>query len=491
VKRPNRQTAARIIGAPWWPLAVLAVSVGLFQIGGGAASARLLPVPVSLVAGLCIAAAAWWLADLGIDRLHLPLVVILGAGALGIVAVAIAVPPVAGRVLHLSPVLGRQAGLLAAEAATVGLGCRAWFGHRARGGQLVVAWAVISWVQYLNFQVGNHPFRDLELYLIAGHRFLHGLPVYITSLPPTVPGDPALLPFVYPPFTLPFFAALAALPHVAAIAIFEAMCVAAVAGGLRLIGVRWSFVPLLLLWPPLAIGIQVGNVACFSFLVLAAAWSVPEVIPLGGVFKPQTGLMALWLVRERRLRTLAVGLGGLALGIIATLPLTGIAIYGEWLRSLGLFQDWLVIHPGVMAFALQRSFGGLAAAGIAVVVVIVALLAGGRDGLARIAIGATASSPTVYVHGFSLVLPSILFLDAASAWAVLALAPWGRVFWPAVALVLLALALGLTRTRLAGAGPGDGEPTPGERDDSRLHPLGGLPVPWPDRPVKRPVPLVR
>ena len=250
---------------------------------------------------------------------------------------------------------------------------------------------------------------------------------------------------------------------------------AAVAGGLRLIGVRWSFVPLLLLWPPLAIGIQVGNVACFSFLVLAAAWSVPEVIPLGGVFKPQTGLMALWLVRERRLRTLAVGLGGLALGIIATLPLTGIAIYGEWLRSLRLFQDWLVIHPGVMAFALQRSFGGLAAAGIAVVVVIVALLAGGRDGLARIAVGATAASPTVYVHGFSLVLPSILFLDAASVWAVLALAPWGRVFWPAVALVLLALVLGLTRTRLAGAGTGDGEPTSGERDDSRLHPLGGLP----------------
>jgi hypothetical protein len=469
----------------------MTVSYGLFQLAGAGAgsSAQILPVPLSLLLDVALAAVAWWIADLGLGRLRLPMVVVVVVGAVMAAGIGIAVPRLASQLLHVTASLADQGGLLAAEAVLVGFACRAWFGRRARAVQLVVAWAVISWAPYLNIQLVNHPFRDLELYLRAGQRFLDGLPVYTTSHPGPVPSDPSLLPFLYPPFTLPLFAALAVLPTVVAVALWEALCVAAVVGGLRLIGVRWSFVPLLLLWPPLAIGIQVGNVACFSFLVLALAWSAGEVIPLGGAFKPQTGLVALWLVRERRLRTLAIGLVALALGILATLPLTGIAIYGEWLRGLSLFQRWIGIHPGLMGFALQHFVGLKVATAIAVAAVIVALIAVGRDGLGRMAVAATAASPTVYVHGFSLGLPSVLFLDAASVWAVLALAPWGRAFWPAIALVVVALILGLTRAGLADGDPAGSESGSLSADATRLHPLGELPVPWPDRPARQPEPI--
>src|SRR6267142_997800 len=55
--------------------------------------------------------------------------------------------------------------------------------------------------------------RDLHLYLRAGQHYLEGAPVYLDALFTTRPFDLANYPFLYPPLTLPFFAALAQLPR--------------------------------------------------------------------------------------------------------------------------------------------------------------------------------------------------------------------------------------------------------------------------------------
>jgi len=477
---------------PRWPLMALMAAVALVMLGGVPGTGGGLSRFIALPASACIAAVAWWVLDLCAERLrvHRVILVLVAAGVVAIAAIAaIGISATAGRIPHLSAAATDQASLLAGQAALIGLVCRALFGRGSRIRQGIVAWAVMTWGFYLDRVVPIHPFRDAQLYLGAAHRFLDGQPVYITTVPAHVPADPAMYPFVYPPFTLPFFALFAVMPSPLGVTVFIALCAAAVVAGLRLFGVRWRFVPILMLWPPLAVGLQVGNVACFSFLVLAAAWWLPGVIPLGGVFKLQSGVMALWLVRERRVRALVVGLGALALGIVATLPLTGLAIYGDWLRSLGLFQSWLTLHPGLMGVSFQRWFGPVLAVGIAGVAVVIALLAGRRDGLSRMAIAATVASPTVYVHGFSLGLPAILFLDAASAWALLAV-PTGRTLWAVLGLALAGLVLGLTRARLAAtvaAEDGASSPTLG---DDHLHPLGALPEPWPDRPPNQAAPVV-
>ena len=114
--------------------------------------------------------------------------------------------------------------------------------------------------------------------------------------------------------------------------------IAAALVGLRLIGLspRWALAALL--WTPFFQGLYVGNVAVPAFALFAAAPWFGAGLILAAVFKPYSGLAALWLVRERRLRALVVGLAVLALLVLLTLPLVGIDAWRAWIEGLDLYS---------------------------------------------------------------------------------------------------------------------------------------------------------
>jgi hypothetical protein len=459
-----------------------------------------LPFMMVIVAATLLSVASWW----GIDAVLalrrgrlLPLIlVIVAALVIGQAARELTI-----RGLRVPRGAGLHLGIMAGIAVVAGAYARAALGRGRPGTQVVMLSALASWVAYLDLTILRSPFRDASLYLVAGATFARGGVPYITAPMTSVPADPSALPYLYPPFTLPFFAALSRLPHALGLAVIVGLCAAGVVLGLRLLGVKWRFLLILLAWPPLAIGVQVGNVACIGFLLLAATWRFGAAAPLSGVFKAQSGLISLWLVRERRWRPLLMGLGVIALLIVVTLPITGLSIYGTWLRSLGYFQQSFAYLPGTMGLALQRYFPAVVAAAAAIAVTVIGLLVSGREGLARLGIAAIAASPTVYIHGLAFGLPAVLMLDAAMFWALMILVPWWIGAWLMLAVTLAMLLAGLARRHLVNpaAVAGDAQPPPGggplgaERSlpfDSAVHPLGASLEPWPAaEPVVAPRPF--
>ena len=141
----------------------------------------------------------------------------------------------------------------------------------------------------------SQPLRDLTLYLKAGDAWLAGAPVYSSVPLATKPDDLSNYPFLYPPVTLPLFGALSAMPLPAAAALWLAASVAAVVGGLRLVGVRWRWCLLMLAWPPITQGLFVGNVAVPLFALFAGAVARPALLVVPPIFKLYSGIAALWL----------------------------------------------------------------------------------------------------------------------------------------------------------------------------------------------------
>jgi hypothetical protein len=369
-------------------------------------------------------------------------------------------------------------GVTAGTAFAGGATARFWFGSRAVVSQLVIAAAVAFWGYYDAVSVFHRPFRDLKLYLDAGGAWLHGRAVYLAAPLTVVPSDPARLPFVYPPFLLPFFGALSRLPQGVAIVLWEILALGAVIVAFKLFGVRSRWIPLLILWPPIAIGLSVGNAAPFGFLGLAAGWRWGPALVLGGVFKAQAAIPALWLLRERRWRPFVLGCTVIAALALVTLPLTGLAIYLDWLRSLPVFEETVRRFPGMEGVALQAYLPQGLAIAIAVVAAAAAMLASGRMGLSRFGIVAIVASPTVYVHGLALLLPAVLWLDATSLWLILGLVctEW---LWLAIAVTGAALLFGLTRGAIATRWARVAAPESAGRDSS-LHLLDRGSEPWPD-----------
>jgi len=366
-----------------------------------------------------------------------------------------------------------------AGAAFLGGGtARIGFGSRALVSQLVFAVALAGWAYYDAVKVFYLPFRDIRLYLYAGENWLSGRPVYLAAPLNILPSDPTRLPFVYPPFLLPFFGALSRVPQGVAIVGWEIAALGAVVVGLKLLGVRSLWVPILVLWPPIAVGLSTGNAASFAFLGLAAGWRWGAALVLAGIFKAQAAIPALWLVRERRWRSLVLGCVAVGALVLVTLPLTGLSIYHDWLVGLAAFEQTARHFRALEGFAIQRYLPEGVAIVVAIVATVAALLATGRMGLSRFGIVAILASPTVYIHGLSLLLPAALWLDAASLWLVLGLIPigWGALI--ALGATAAAVMFGLTRSAQATRRLRDEAE---EVADGRisLHPLGSTLQPWP------------
>src|SRR5450759_3024784 len=480
-----------------WPPAALALLLGatLMQVRGGRVWHLDTPVFIVLLLG---AAIGGWILELLVERFVAPHFESNEAGgrdpgtvaawaprsvrAILVIAFAAAL---AVSVWYVTRHFGRfridsiRLGAIAGAAFAAGSAARFWFGSRAVATQLVIAAAVAAWCSYDANAVLYRPFRDVTLYLRAGSAWLDGQAVYLAGPLTVVPSDPTQYPFVYPPFLLPFFGALSRLPQGLAIAVWEIAAVAAVILALKLLGVRSPWIPLLFLWPPIAVGLSVGNAAPFGFLGLAAGWRWGAALVLGGVFKVQAAIPALWLFRERRWRPFVLGCLALAALVLVTVPLTGLAIYGDWLRGLQAFEETVRRFPTLADSALQHYLPQGLALGIAVATATAAAVASGRMGLSRFGIVAIVASPTLYVHGLVFLLPAVLWLDVTSLWLILGLVPMGWGVWLAITATGAALMLGLTRGAIAMRWSRAAAPEPAGRHSS-LHLLGPDREPWPD-----------
>lgn len=290
----------------------------------------------------------------------------------------------------------------------------------------------------------TRPLRDLGIYLHAGDHFLHGAPVYITSLFTQHPSDPTTYPYLYPPLTLPFAAFMAALPYPLVAAAWVCGSIAAVLASLRAFGVPWPLAVLLLLWPPIAQGLYVGNVAMPALALFALGPRFGEGLVLGAVVKLYTGLLAVWLLLERRVRSLVLGVVLLALLTLVTLPLTGVSAWADWLHALDLYRQSEPLLPAYLygsSLARFLPFALYLIVGLAVLAF--AIIAQGPERLARLGIATIALSPSLFGHGFALAVPAIFALGEPWAWLALGLMSAGAEagLWVGVGIVVAAWVL--------------------------------------------------
>jgi hypothetical protein len=288
--------------------------------------------------------------------------------------------------------------------------------------------------------VWSQNLRDLHLYVRAGDHFLRGQQIYLDWLFTIRPADLSNYPFLYPPLTLPFFAVLARLPTVLVDPAWVAVSVAAAVATLRAIGVRGALILVFLVWPPVFQGIQVGNVVIFAGLLFAIAprWGAGLVI--AAIFKLYSGLAALWLIREGRIRQLLAGIG-IVLGLaVVTLPLTGLDRWREWLAGLDWYRASQPFLPGSLyGIGLARWLPFIVSAGIAGIVVIIALRSRGTEALARLGVATIVASPSLYAHGLIVAVPAMLRLREPWLWLVLGItsvAP-GIGWWAGIALIVV------------------------------------------------------
>jgi hypothetical protein len=338
----------------------------------------------------------------------------------------------------------------------------------------VLAMALMG--DYLNWR-GGGGLRDLHLYLIAGSQFMDNGAVYATTAIHSYPTTAGFeyLPFLYAPPTLPFFGLLSELPRGLVDALWVAGSVAAVLVSLRAFGLAWRWALLALIWTPVAQGIFVGNVVIPSLLLLAAATRAGVGLVFGPLLKPQNGVVALWLVRERAWRSLGAGLLALLLLMVATLPLTGLDLWRQWVEALAAYQQSQQYVPELYGVGLGRYLPMWAFVAVAAFTVLAALWARGREGLARLGLASAVASPSLFLHGFVFAIPSFLRLRAEWLWLAAGFVCLSTMPGPQLTLgigVAAWFVKGMARN-VADEAAADGL---GRRP---LHPLGSVVEPWP------------
>jgi hypothetical protein len=364
-------------------------------------------------------------------------------------------------------------GVLGTGGIVAGAGLAGFSGRRPGAFVVLVALAVSAMLA-TDIRLINSVFdRDLLLYLRAGSAMLHGLPVYTDVVLSQAPADPTLLPFVYPPVTLPFLAGLSVLPRPIVELLWLVLAVGASVAALRCFGVRRRWIPVLLIWPPFVQGIWAGNANTLLLLLFALAPFAPSLLVLAPVVKLQLGATALWLPRERRRQALARGLAAVALLVLVTLPIVGLGSWWDWLRGLAAFSQTAAKFPSLEALALTRQFGLAIAVLFAAALIALAMVRRGRDSLATLGLASLAVSPTLYIHGLTPGLPSLLRLRGAGFWFLLAVTStfirqgdW----WLLVAIVAVAPLIPVL--------------VDDDQADAAVHPIGPGLRPWPVNPFR-------
>jgi hypothetical protein len=276
----------------------------------------------------------------------------------------------------------------------------------------------------------NHPFGvDLEIPLNAAQHWVDGEVVYDPAAFEITGGEG--LPYLYPPFLLPFLVPLLALPRELVLWTWVIVCLAASVWALYRLRIPWVWVPLLLISPPFAEGILGGNVqiVLFAFFVamFVSTQPAPAFLPLARdpadptVDDPpapalREGLLATtiaafkvsqlhpWLYLARH-RWRAAFLGAAVFGIVvlATVPLTGIDLWFDWFAQVRRASDpsWPIGGIG-----LARYIGALPATAIAVACVVAILFVPRREAGAWVGVLSVVGSLSLRTYGLLFLFPA-------------------------------------------------------------------------------------
>jgi hypothetical protein len=273
---------------------------------------------------------------------------------------------------------------------------------------------------------------DLEIPLRAAERWLAGEPPYLASAFTSPPG--ATQPFLYPPYVLPFFAVLTDLPRALVGGVAFAGMLAAAVAACRRLQIPWVWVPLVLAWPPFAEAIFGTNLqmllfAAFVFLFYradGAPWRpaprdiadpaespvlVGGLATLVGAIKVSQPHPWLYVLRHRPLAALG---GALVAAVIvaATLPLTGIDAWFDWIAQLRLAGDPAWDLGGFASPRFLPPGGGLL---LAVVCLVAVWFAPRERAGAWIGVLSVVGSLSLHIFGLLFLVPAMLVIRREAA----------------------------------------------------------------------------
>lgn len=344
-----------------------------------------------------------------------------------------------------------------------------------RAGLMAIAVAIIGW-SLLNHLLFVYPFSvDLEIPLRAAVRWQDGGAPYLASAFASPPGPTQ--PFLYPPFSLPLFAALLAVPKTMLQLAWLVACFGAAVLAVRRLAIPWPWVPFVLAWSPFAEPIIGGNVQVVLFLAFVVLfWRAarprvpfvpverdvtdPATPPAGlgalaaavGAFKASQVQPWLFLVHHRPVAA-AIGAGIVVAVLALTLPLTGIDLWFEWFRQLGRATDPTWDLGGI-------ALGRFAPAGVGLAVTVATSLAvlvlPNRPGApAWIGVLSVWGTPSLHPFGLLFLVPAMLRIrrELALIAATLIATTTYQGSWAGIILVSVALLAGLRY-------PGVLEPSP-------------------------------
>jgi len=224
--------------------------------------------------------------------------------------------------------------------------------------------------------------------------------------------------FVYPAPVAAFFVPLALLPYALALGLWLAGSVAALAAGLRVLGVRdWRCLGALFLTHPAQQAVRLGTLMPALMLLLALLWKyrdrVAVAAPLCAVLAVSKLFlfpMIVWLAVTRRTRTALLALAAVAvLCVLGWLPIhfASIASYPSLLHALSSFEQTFSYSLTSLGVALGLSSNAATSVAIAAGIAFLAVAAslGRRSELLAFCLALAASfalSPIVWGHYFVL-----------------------------------------------------------------------------------------
>jgi hypothetical protein len=307
---------------------------------------------------------------------------------------------------------------------------------------------------------------DVVIPLKAATRWLAGGQPYLASSFLAGPGYD--LPYLYPPFVLPFVALFTALPQTALIVAWFVLSVGAAIFACRRLAIPWLAIPFLFVWPPFTEGVLGGNVQVVVFAAFVAfLWRKPNAGEIRPDFEPpehdpadrdrpayRDGLLAVaigalkasqvqpWLYLLRRNWRAAV-IGALAVVGLAlvTLPILGTQVWLDWVAQLGRANDptWILAGAGI-ARSMPWWVGDLVALGSLAAVILVP----NRHAGAWIGLLAVIGSPSLRTFGLLFALPAMLLVrrEIALVAGLLIATYTFEGWWLAMALITGSLLLG-------------------------------------------------
>jgi hypothetical protein len=310
---------------------------------------------------------------------------------------------------------------------------------------------------YFAFSGGYAAGDFTHSFLVAGWRELHG-------------GDPyhwtraqfaAQVSFPYPALAVVLLEPLALLPGSVAGDADLLLCLTAIAGTLRLLGVRdWRVYGAVFLWSPVLIGWQTGNFTLPLMFGCAAAWRYRDHPWLIGLIaallisiKPTMFPVGIWLLATRRYRAAVISVAfALALNLVSW-TLIGWNELGHLLHLVSI-QSQAMYHTGYSVIALAAHLGasqntGIAVQAVVALMVLVACVNAGRAGRQAAALSLAVAlclvaSPLIDQHYFALLVVPLALAFPRLRWPWLApLALWlcpatGGAAWQVAVWLLVA-----------------------------------------------------